>query len=52
MTSLGKDDLLRMIRQFQRQDWRTLKHKEVTSEAYRQGVFDIAKHLVEVNKTS
>ena len=46
----GKDDLLRMIRQFQRQDWRTLKHKEVTSEAYRQGVFDIAKHLVEVNK--
>ena len=45
-----EDDLLRMVRQFKWQDWRTLKHKEVDSEAYRQGVFNIARYLVEANK--
>ena len=48
-SSVG-DDLLRMVHKFQWEDWRDLRHKEVTSEAYRRGVADLAARLAEANK--
>ena len=45
-----EDDLLRLLRQFQRKDWRELRFKEVASEAYRRGVHEMAIRLVEANK--
>ena len=45
-----EDDLLRRVRDFQWQDWRKLRFKEVTSEAYRRGVNEMAIRLVEANK--
>ena len=45
-----EDDLLRLLRQFQRKDWRELRFTEVTSEAYRRGVHEMAIRLVEANK--
>ena len=45
-----EDDLLRRVREFQLQDWRDLRFKEVNSEAYRRGVSDMARRLVQANK--
>ena len=47
-----ENDLLRMVREFHWQDWRDLRYMEVTSEAYRKGVADIAGRLVRANKNA
>ena len=46
----AEDDLIRMVSKLQRQDWGDLRFNEVTSEAYRRGVFDMACRLVQANK--
>ena len=45
-----EDDLILKIREFHRQDWRDLRFKDVHSEAYRQGVSEMAQHLALANK--
>ena len=45
-----KDDLIRSVGDFQRQDWRDLRFKELISETYRRGVAEMASRLVEANK--
>ena len=45
-----EDDLILKIREFHRQDWRDLRFKDVHSEAYRQGVSEMAQHLAHANK--
>ena len=47
-----ENDLLRMVREFHWQDWRDLRYMEVTSEAYRKGVADIAGRLVKANRNA
>jgi hypothetical protein len=45
-----EDDLIKLVRTFQRKDWRQLCYAEVMSEAYRRGVADLANRLVEANR--
>ena len=45
-----EDDLIRMVRKFQWQDWRELRWKDTTSEEYRRGVDAIVTRLIEANK--
>ena len=45
-----EDSLLSRVRDFQYQDWRELRFMDVTSEAYRRGVNEMAIRLVEANK--
>ena len=45
-----EDDLVKLARTFQWEDWRELRFSEVTSEGYRRGVAKLAARLVEANK--
>ncbi|MCH8152736.1 MAG: toll/interleukin-1 receptor domain-containing protein [Planctomycetes bacterium] len=45
-----KDDLARIVRTFQREDWRELRFKDPASEDYRSGVARLAARLVEANR--
>jgi hypothetical protein len=45
----NEDDLIKMIRDFQREDWREIRFKEIASEGYRKGVYQLAKRLVDIN---
>jgi len=45
-----KDDLIKMIRDFQWEDWREIRFKETASEGYRKAVYKLAKHLVDINR--
>jgi len=44
-----QDVLIKMIRDFQREDWREIRFKETASEGYRRGVYQLAKRLVDIN---
>jgi|GEM_PF-636425 len=44
------DDLIRLVRQFQWEDWRDLRFAEPSSEGYRRGVARMAQRLVDVNR--
>lgn len=46
------DDLIKMVRGFQWEDWRDIRFKETTSEGYRKAVFKLAKQLVDANRRS
>ena len=45
-----ENELLRSVRTFQWRDWRELRFNDVTSEAYRRGVAEMAEYLVKANK--
>jgi hypothetical protein len=44
------DDLVKLVRTFQRVDWRELRFADVTSERYRKAVAALAERLVDVNR--
>jgi hypothetical protein len=44
------DDLVVLVRTFQREDWRELRYKDRSSEEYRRGVGRLAERLVEINR--
>ncbi len=44
------DDLVKLVRTFQWEDWRELRFSDVSSEGYRRGVARLATRLVEANK--
>jgi len=44
------DDLIKLVRTFQWEDWRELRFVDVSSEAYRRGVARLATRLVEANR--
>ncbi len=46
----NEDDLIKIVRTFQWEDWRELRFMEVTSEGYRRGVFRLANRLAEANR--
>jgi hypothetical protein len=43
-------DLIKLVRTFQWEDWRELRFVDVTSEGYRRAVARLAKRLVEANR--
>jgi hypothetical protein len=45
-----EDDLIALVRTFQREDWRELRYEDVLSKAYRQAVSRLAARLVAANK--
>lgn len=45
-----EDDLIKLVRTFQWEDWRELRFLDVASEGYRRGVARLATRLVEANK--
>ncbi|MCX6553513.1 MAG: toll/interleukin-1 receptor domain-containing protein [Candidatus Aminicenantes bacterium] len=45
-----QDDLIKIVRDFQWEDWRDIRFKETVSEGYRRGVSQLAKRLVDVNR--
>ncbi len=45
-----QDDLIALVQNFHREDWRDLRYADVTSEAYRRGVSRLASRLVAANK--
>lgn len=45
-----KDDLAKIVRTFQWEDWRELRFKDPASEDYRGGVAQLAARLVEANR--
>lgn len=45
-----KDDLAKIVRTFQWEDWRELRFKDPASEDYRSGVARLAARLVEANR--
>ena len=45
-----QDDLITLMRTFQREDWRQRRYLDVASEGYRRGVADLARRLVAANK--
>jgi TIR domain len=44
------DDLIRLVRTFQWEDWRELRFFDVAAEGYRRGVAELAARLVEANR--
>lgn len=46
-----KDDLVRLIKSFQWEDWQDLRFADVLSEGYRRGVSRLAGRLVDANKS-
>jgi methyl-accepting chemotaxis protein len=44
------DELVKLVRTFQWEDWRELRFSEVSSEAYRRGVARLASRLVDANR--
>jgi len=44
------DDLIRLVRTFQWEDWSELRYLDVLSEGYRRGVSKLAKRLADANK--
>jgi hypothetical protein len=44
------DDLVNLIRTFQWEEWRDLRFADLTTEAYRRGVYRLADRLVEANR--
>ena len=44
------DELVKLVRTFQWEDWRELRFSEISSEAYRRGVSRLASRLVDANK--
>lgn len=44
------DELIKLVRTFQWEDWRDLRFSETSSEGYRRGVARLATRLVEANK--
>ncbi len=44
------DDLVKLVRTFQWEDWRDLRFSDTSSEGYRRGVARLATRLVEANK--
>jgi len=44
------DDLMRIVRGFQWEDWRDLRFSDVATESYRRGVTSLASRLVEANR--
>jgi hypothetical protein len=45
-----RDDLIKLVRTFQWEDWSELRFSDVASERYRRGVAKLAVRLVEANK--
>jgi hypothetical protein len=45
-----QDDLIKIVRDFQWEDWREIRFKETPSEGYRKAVFKLAKYLVDINR--
>jgi hypothetical protein len=46
----AEDDLIILVRNFQREDWQDLRFLDVTSEGYRRGVARLADRLVKANR--
>jgi hypothetical protein len=44
------DDLVGLVRTFQREDWRELRFADVSAEGYRRGVARLATRLVDANR--